>query len=229
MLKQQIKNYEDFKQDSWEEARTQEREEKSSILDEMYNEMKAYNEKIYREGQKNLSDPFAYEKPSMNLERYGIADNMIAYINIPRMKIELPIYLGATKENMKKGAAQLSETSLPIGGPNTNTVIAAHRGMTSKEMFRHIDKLQLGDEITITNFWYTLSYKVVEIKIIKPHEIEKILIQEGRETFEVTGLFFARGTKSRVKSLNMYLTLYLPGFFLKSSFSDLVIKLRFFW
>jgi len=181
LLKQQIKNYEDFKQDLWEEARTQEREEKSSILDEMYNEMKAYNEKIYREGQKNLSDPFAYEKPSMNLERYGIADNMIAYINIPRMKIELPIYLGATKENMKKGAAQLSETSLPIGGPNTNTVIAAHRGMTSKEMFRHIDKLQLGDEITITNFWYTLSYKVVEIKIIKPHEIEKILIQEGRD------------------------------------------------
>ena len=54
-------------------------------------------------------------------------------------------------------------------------------GMTSKEMFRYIDKLQLGDEITITNFWESLSYKVAEIKIIKPHEIDKILIQEGRD------------------------------------------------
>ena len=33
LLKQQIKNYEDFKQDLWEEARTQERKKKSSILD----------------------------------------------------------------------------------------------------------------------------------------------------------------------------------------------------
>ena len=180
-LKQQIRDYEDLRKDLWEEAKKPEAKENRRKIDEMYKEMQAYNEKIYIEGQKNLSDPFVYEKPSLNLEKYGLNDNMIAYIIIPRMDIELPIYLGATKDNMKKGAAQLSETSLPIGGPNTNTVIAAHRGMTSKEMFRYIDKLQLGDEITITNFWESLSYKVAEIKIIKPHEIDKILIQEGRD------------------------------------------------
>jgi len=180
-LKQQIRDYEDLRNDLWEEAKKPEAKENRRKIDEMYKEMQAYNEKIYIEGQKNLSDPFAYEKPSLNLEKYGLNGNMIAYIIIPRMDIELPIYLGATKDNMKKGAAQLSETSLPIGGPNTNTVIAAHRGMTSKEMFRYIDKLQLGDEITITNFWESLSYKVAEIKIIKPHEIDKILIQEGRD------------------------------------------------
>ncbi|NLL30453.1 MAG: hypothetical protein GX258_05295 [Clostridiales bacterium] len=42
----------------------------------------------------------------------------------------------------------------------------------------------------------------------------------GRETLEVTGLSFDRGTKSNVNSLKMYLTLYLCGFFLKSETLD---------
>jgi sortase A len=35
--------------------------------------------------------------------------------------------------------------------------------------------------VTITNLWETLTYKVVEIKIIYPYEVEQILIQDGRE------------------------------------------------
>ena len=39
----------------------------------------------------------------------------------------------------------------------------------------------MGDYVTITNIWETLTYKVVEIKIIYPYEVEQILIQDGRE------------------------------------------------
>lgn len=39
----------------------------------------------------------------------------------------------------------------------------------------------MGDYVTITNLWETLTYKVVEIKIIYPYEVEQILIQDGRE------------------------------------------------
>ena len=39
----------------------------------------------------------------------------------------------------------------------------------------------MGDYVTITNLWETLTYKVVEIKIINPYEVEQILIQDGRE------------------------------------------------
>ena len=47
--------------------------------------------------------------------------------------------------------------------------------------FRYITKLEVGDEVIITNLWDTTTYEVVEIKIIMPNEVEKILIQPGRE------------------------------------------------
>ena len=106
---------------------------------------------------------------------------MFGYLSIPKLSVELPIYLGATNENLNKGAVHLSETSLPIGTMNSNSVIAAHNGWYGKTLFRHLDQLVLGDEIKVTNVWETLTYEVVEIEIIQPDEIDKVLIQEGRE------------------------------------------------
>ena len=48
--------------------------------------------------------------------------------------------------------------SLPIGGANTNCVIAGHRGYGGASYFRYIDKLQIGDTVTITNLWGQLTY-----------------------------------------------------------------------
>ena len=84
-------------------------------------------------------------------------------------------------QGTKKGAGHLSETSIPIGGNNTNSVIAAHRGMKSHPMFRDIENLSIGDEVKITNMWDELIYKVVETKVINPDEISEVLIQEGRD------------------------------------------------
>ena len=47
--------------------------------------------------------------------------------------------------------------------------------------FRHIELLEIGDEITIRNLWDTLTYQVVEIQVIEPNEIEEILVQPGRD------------------------------------------------
>ncbi len=54
-----------------------------------------------------------------------------------------PLYLGATSDQMSLGAVQLTQTSMPIGGTDTNCVIAAHRGAWSSAMFRDIEDLDL--------------------------------------------------------------------------------------
>lgn len=97
------------------------------------------------------------------------------------MKVELPILLGANDENLEKGAAHLTETSYPIGGQNTNCVLAAHRGYNRAAMFRDIEKLEIGDEIHILNFRETLTYRVAELRVISPTDVEELLIQEGRD------------------------------------------------
>ena len=153
----------------------------AQYLSDLYAAMRAYNEDIYENHQADLKDPFSYEAPSFDLTQWGFQENIVGYIDIPRMGITLPIYLGATADNMHKGAAHLSETSLPIGGVNTNCVIAAHRGSWAGAMFRDIQKLQIGDEISVTNLWTSLTYRVAEIKIINPDDIRQVCIQDGRD------------------------------------------------
>lgn len=132
----------------------------------LWKDMTAYNEEIFKQGQAGLSCKLDYQQPSFRLADYGLKEEVFGVITIPAMELEMPIYLGATEQHMADGAAQLSQTSLPIGGANTNSVIAGHRGYGGASYFRYIDQLQIGDTITVTNLWEQLTYRVAEIKII---------------------------------------------------------------
>ena len=148
---------------------------------ELLEAMEAYNESIFADKQDGLCDPWSYQAPVFDLAEYGIEDGIVGILSIPKMDLELPIYLGATAEHLAGGAAQLSQTSMPIGGENTNCVLAGHRGWYGALFFRHIELLEIGDEIIITNLWETLNYTVSEIKVIEPNEIDEILIQPGHD------------------------------------------------
>lgn len=148
---------------------------------ELRQAMEDYNQSIWEEKQEGLCDPWSYIQPSFVLEDYGLADEVFGVISIPSLELELPLYLGASDENLSKGAAVLSQTSIPIGGNNTNCVIAGHRGWYGASYFRHIDQLQSGDEVIITNLWESLHYTVVETTTIKPNDVEAIHIRENRD------------------------------------------------
>ena len=147
---------------------------------ELRKAMFAYNEELYLSGQSGLIDQLSYEEPDFFLSDYGIDSDILAYITIPSIDVKLPIYNGASMENMAKGAAYLANTSLPVGGDNTNCVIAAHTRYKGIHMFKRITELEIGDEIYITNLWETLVYKVVETKVIDPKDSRNIYIQTGR-------------------------------------------------
>ena len=156
-------------------------QEETRDYPELWADMVRYNETIYTQGQAGLSCAYDYQKPSFRLSDYGLGDEVFGVISIPAMELEMPIYLGATEQHMANGTAHLSQTSLPIGGENTNCVIAGHRGYNGASYFRYIDKLNVGDLVSVTNLWETLTYRVCEIRIIDPHDVTEILIQPGRE------------------------------------------------
>ena len=112
---------------------------------ELWRDMLAYNHEIFQNGQKDLDGKQAYERPAFRLKDYGLESEVYAVISIPILELEMPVYLGATGKHMSEGAALLSQTSIPIGGQNTNAVIAGHRGWRGASYFRYIDKLQPGD------------------------------------------------------------------------------------
>ena len=165
---------------------------------DLWENMTAYNETIFAQGQSGLSCKLDYQQPSFLLTDYGLKEEVFGVISIPAMDLEMPIYLGATAQHMADGAAHLSQTSLPIGGENTNRVIAGHRGYGGASYFRYIDQLQIGDTVTVTNLWESLTYRVAEIKIIYPYEVEEILIQPGRELLTLLTCHpYASGGKQR--------------------------------
>ena len=81
---------------------------------ELYAAMQDYNVEIYAGGQSGLTDPFAYEEAPLDLAAYGYDDDVLAVLWIPRLNLELPVYLGASRENLAKGAALLGQTSMPL-------------------------------------------------------------------------------------------------------------------
>ena len=143
--------------------------------------LQEYNRQLYAEKQCNFTDLEACEESAADLTAYGIEDEIIGVLEIPTMELTMPVYLGASDVHLTAGAAVLGNTSAPIGGDNTNCVIAGHRGWRGADYFRHIDRLQVGDTVTLTNLWETQTYTVADIQIIQPHEVDKIKIQQSRD------------------------------------------------
>ena len=150
------------------------------LLAKLYADMVKYNRELYENGQ-IISDPFSYEEESFDLKRYSIYDDIFGYVSAPKINLNLPIYLGASEDNMWRGAVQLTGTSMPIGGINTNTVLAAHRGVVNFEMFDNIVFLEEGDSVFVTNPWYQMEYRVVKSEIINPTQSDKVKIQPGKD------------------------------------------------
>ena len=160
--------------------------------------LQEYNCRLYTEKQCNLTDLEACETPVADLTAYGVEDEIIGVLEIPAMELTMPVYLGASDAHLAAGAAVLGNTSAPIGGDDTNCVIAGHRGWKGADYFRHIDRLAVGDEVRITNLWETLIYAVTDIEIIQPHEIEKIKILQDRDLLTlVTCHPYASGGRQR--------------------------------
>lgn len=148
--------------------------------DALLAEMEDYNRKLQQDGQ-TLTDCWSYEQTAI-LEEDGLEDtDAIGSIQIPAISVELPLYVGATDENMSRGAAVLSQTSMPVGGADTNCVIAAHRGYRGMPYFRRIDELKPGDRVEIRNARECLVYVVERAEIILPTDLRCLEIQPGRD------------------------------------------------
>lgn len=168
--KKEIENFEVLKE-----------EKKYDIHDLLFDMMEDYNYKLYNNGQNDISDAWTFDQKDFVIGDYDFKNDVFATITIPKMNLEMPIYLGASKENMARGITVLANTSLPIGGKNTNSVLAGHRGYRGIPFFRDIENLQIGDEVIINNYWQELKYIVSDIQIILPSESEDVLIQDGKD------------------------------------------------
>lgn len=128
----------------------------------------------------NYQDQVIYVNEE-NFERLGAIKNQFKNIQpipkentlfIPKIGVNGQIYEGKGEDTLNLGIWRRPKTSTPDKGGNT--VLAAHRFLyTSGPItFYHLDKLVVGDKITI--FWnkQRYEYEVIETKEVLPTAIE---------------------------------------------------------
>lgn len=110
---------------------------------------------------------------------------MIGYIDIEKLGIHLPIRHGTDEKTLQTAVGHLQGSSFPIGGQSSHTVLVAHNGLPSAELFTDIDQLNIGDTFRITVLAQEYYYKIDQILTVVPEEAEKALsILPGKD--EVT-------------------------------------------
>ena len=154
------------------------------IVPKLWDACVAFNKQL-PETQRTSYTADSLRRPSIKVSDYGWEQDAFGYVYIPAAEIEAPIFLGASSSNMNKGGAVLGQTSMPIGGRSTNCVIAGHRTWSGAVQFKGVEKLQVGDEVRLTNPWETLVYHVIETKIVLPDTVDEIMIQEGRDLLTI--------------------------------------------
>lgn len=107
--------------------------------------------------------------------------NIIGYVKIDKIGVELPVYHGTSDEVLNRGVGHLEGSSLPVGGENTHSILSAHRGLPSAKLFTDLDRLELGDTFQIIVLDQILTYQIDQIKIVTPNEFEDLLIVDGMD------------------------------------------------
>lgn len=115
-------------------------------------------------------------------ETYEFQENILGYINIPKIGIEYAIKYGTSEDVLSKNIGLLENTHLPTGGLGKNTVLVGHRGYAGVHaFFRNVNELESGDVVNIINKKETLKYKVVSIDVVEPDDISLITLQENKD------------------------------------------------
>jgi len=108
-------------------------------------------------------------------------NGMMGYITVPKINQELPLYHGTSDAVLAVAVGHFEGTSLPVGGENTHSVVSAHRGLPTATLFTYLDRMEIGDTFHFTILDRIITYEVDQIRIVEPHDLSLIQIEEGKD------------------------------------------------
>lgn len=108
-------------------------------------------------------------------------DGIMGAVEIPKIKITLPIFHTVNEDVLEQAAGHLEGSSLPVGGESTHAVISAHRGLPSAALFTDLDKLGKGEHFLIHVLDDTLCYEVDKITVVEPEQTKDLSVESGQD------------------------------------------------
>ena len=121
------------------------------------------------------------EAPPLAYAEQLTVGGVMAYVDIPKIGVYLPVQHGTDAETLEKSVGHVAGTSLPVGGSSTHAVLSAHSGMASSKLFSDIDQLTEGDTFYIHVLGEVLAYKVDAIHTVLPTDTNLLQIEDGKD------------------------------------------------
>ena len=101
--------------------------------------------------------------------RNGVA---LCWIEIPSLGLREPVYHGTSDEALAMGVGHVEWSSLPVGGPSSHCVLAAHSGMQHALMFDQLGALEAGDTFVVHTLGDAYQYSVYATQTVLPEEAQ---------------------------------------------------------
>lgn len=153
-------------------------------LERQREEAEEYNDNLSGDP---VHDPFVlnsgYVLPENYLNVLNLSgDGVMCYIEIPKISVNLPVYHGTDERVLQKGAGHIEGTALPLGGEYRHSILCAHRGLPSAELFTRLDEMGTGDLFYIHVLGEIHAYEVDRVEVVLPEEISGYLVpEEGKD------------------------------------------------
>lgn len=147
--------------------------------EKIWNDAVKYNKELQtRSNHWFLTEEQQEEYESMlNVSGNGI----MGYIEIPSIKVSLPIYHGVDEGILQVAIGHIEGSSLPVGGKGAHCVISGHRGLPSAKLFTDLDQLAEGDIFMLRVLDETLTYEVDQILIVEPSDMSSLEFDEEKD------------------------------------------------
>ncbi len=131
-----------------------------------------YNQQLFRSGQTGED----YDR-QLNIDSQG----MMGYVTIPKIHCDLPVFHSTEEAVMQNSVGHLKQSSLPVGGESTHSVLSAHRGALSSRLSTDLDRLETGDIFMLTVLDETLVYEIDRIITVLPEQTDALAIEKGKD------------------------------------------------
>lgn len=150
-------------------------------LEKLWREAEEYNENLTGHP---VHDPFIPGSGMVmpkNYYRVLNVDGVMGSVEIPKIKVDIPIYHGTSEAVLKSSVGHLEGSTLPIGGEDRHAVITGHTGLANAKIFTDLVELEKNDKFYINVLGKTLAYKIDKIQVIEPDQTEHLRSVAGKD------------------------------------------------
>ncbi|WP_020090437.1 class C sortase [Levilactobacillus parabrevis] len=117
--------------------------------------------------QASVKQTATVKDPFKKNEKQFVETEPLALVAIPKINVELPVFVGTSEQVLQKYAGLVNGTDIPQGKDNQHSLITAHGGLPGAQLFTDLWRVDRGDRFYLKNAYGLMTYEVTAIRTVK--------------------------------------------------------------